>query len=186
MSEPCRLRRGEGYGVCDDVLTRRDIIIKWLSYAAVTLALLFLYALTLRDVRVLGVTMFLPPLLVGVVASLEDMPSAAIYALACGFFYDLTAPGTFPCVYTLAFTGASLACSALAKSVLQRGVLCSIAVTALTFLCVDALNMLALFFTARASLTAMASVALRETAVSCLLLLVCHPVFVRLHRKFTL
>ena len=186
MSEPCRLRRGEGYGVCDDVLTRRDIIIKWSGYAAASLALMFLYALTLRDVRVLGVTMFLPPLLVGVVASLEDTPSAVVYALVCGFFCDLALPGTFPCVYTLAFTVAALACSLLAKSVLQRGFLCSIAVTALTFFCVDALNMLALFLTARASFAAMASVALRETLASGPLLLVCHPVLTRLHRKFTL
>ena len=175
-----------GYGVYDDVLTRRDIIIKWSSYAAVTLALLFLYALTLRNLRILGVAMFLPPLLVGVVASLEDMPAAAIYALACGFFCDLTIPGTFPCVYTLAFAVASLACSLLAKSVLQRGFLCSLAVTALTFFCVDALHMLALFFTARASFASMASVAVRETLASFPLLLVCHPVLVYLNKKFTL
>ena len=168
------------------MLTRRDIIIKWSTYAAVSLALLFFCGLTLRGVRVLGVTMFLPPLLVGVVASLEDTPSAVIYALACGFFCDLTIPGTFPCLYTLAFTAAALACSRLAKSVLQRGIVCSVAVTALTFFCVDALNMLALFFTARAPLTAMASVALRETLVSCPLLLVCHPVLVHLNKKFTL
>ena len=104
----------------------------------------------------------------------------------CGFLCDLAVPGTFPCVYTLAFTVAALACSLLAKSVLQRGFLCSIAVTALTFLCVDALNMLALFLTARAELAVMASVALRETLVSCLLLPVCHPVLVYLNKKFTL
>ena len=168
------------------MLTRRDIIIKWSSYAAVTLALMFLHALTLRDLRVFGVAMFLPPLLVGVVASLEDMPAAGIYALACGFFCDLAIPGTFPCVYTLAFTAAALACSLLAKSVLQQGVLCSLAVTALTFFCVDALNMLALFFTARASFASMASVAIRETLVSFPLLLVCHPALVYLNKKFTL
>lgn len=168
------------------MLTRRDIIIKWSSYAAASLALIFLCALTLRDVRVLGVAVFLPPLLVGVVASLEDTPSAVIYALACGFLCDLTIPGTFPCIYTLAFTAAALACSLLAKSVLQRGFLCSLAVTALTFFCVDALNMLALFFTARAPFAAMASVTLRETLVSCPLLLVCHPVLVHLNKKFTL
>lgn len=168
------------------MLTRRDIIIKWSSYAAASLALMLLYALTLREVRVLGVAMFLPPLLVGVVASLEDTPSGVIYALACGFFCDLTIPGTFPCVYTLAFTAAALACSLLAKSVLQRGFLCSLAVTGLTFVFVDALNMLALFFTARAPLAAMASVAVRETLVSCPLLLVCHPVLTHLNKKFTL
>lgn len=186
MSEPCRVRRGEGYGVCDDVLTRRDIIIKWSSYAAASLALVLLYALALREVRILGVSMFLPPLLVGVVASLEDTPSASIYALACGFFCDLTIPGTFPCLYTLAFPVAAIACSGLSKSVLQRGFLCSIAVTALTFFCVDALNMLSLFFTDRAPFAEMASVALRETVVSCPMLLVCHPVLTHLNQKFTL
>lgn len=168
------------------MLTRRDIIIKWSSYAAVSLALLFLFALTLRDVRVLGVTMFLPPLLVGVVASLEDTSAGVIFGLACGFLCDLAIPGTFPCLYTIAFTASALVCSLLAKSVLQRGILCSIAVTALTFLFVDTLNMLALFLTARAPFAAMASVALRETVASCLLLVVCHPVLVRVHRKFTL
>lgn len=168
------------------MLTRRDIWIKWSSYAAVSLALVFLYGLTLRDVSFFGVHMFLPPLIVGVVASLEDTGASVIFGLACGLLCDLTVPGTFPCVYTLAFTAAALACSLLAKSVLQRGFLCSLAVTALTFCFLDALNMLALFFTARAPFVKMASVALRETALSCVLLLVCHPVLVHVHRKFTL
>ncbi len=168
------------------MLTRRDIIIKWSSYGAVSLLLLFLCALTLRDVRVLGVNLFLPPLLVGVVASVEDTRAGVLYALVCGVLCDMTVAGTFPCVYTLSFTAAALCCSLLAKSVLQPGVLCSLAVTALTFFFVDALNMLALFFRDRAPFSAMLSLALRETAASCLLLIVCHPVLLWLHRKFTL
>ncbi len=168
------------------MLTRRDIIIKWSSYAAVSLLLVLCFSLTLRDVTVLGVHLFLPPLLVGVVASLEETSPAAVFGLVCGFLCDLTIPGTFACLYTLAFTSSALVCSLLAKSVLQRGFLCSLAVTALTFAFVDALNMLALFLTARAPFAQMFSVALRETAASCLLLLVCHPVLVFTHRKFTL
>ena len=168
------------------MLTRRDIIIKWTSYAVASLALAFLYALTLRGTEVLGVHLFLPPLLVGVVASMEDTRAGAIFGLVCGVLYDLTVAGTFPCIYTISFTLAALACSLLAKSVLQPGVLCSIAVTALTFLFVDAFNMLALFFRARADFGAMLSLALRETLSSCLLLIVCHPVLLFLHRKFTL
>ena len=151
-----------------------------------SLLLAFLYALTLRDAEVFGARMFLPPLLVGVVASLEDTRAGAIFALVCGVLCDLTVAGTFPCVYTIAFTLAALACSGLSKSVLQPGVLCSVAVTALTFLFVDALNMLSLFFTARAPFAAMLDLARRETVASCLLLIVCHPVMAFLHRKFTI
>lgn len=168
------------------MLTRRDIIIKWSSYAGVSLALLFLFALTLRGVRVEGVGLFLPPLLVGVVASVEDTRPAVIFGLVCGLLCDLTLPGTFPCVYTISFTLAALACSALSKSVLQPGLLCSLAVTALTFFFLDALNMLALWLKSRAAFLPMAELALRETALSCLLLVVCHPVLMWLHRKFTI
>lgn len=168
------------------MLTRRDIIIKWSSYGVASLLLALLYALTLRDVKVLGVTAFLAPLLVGVVASLEDTRPAVIFGLVVGVLSDLTIAGTFPCIYTLAFTLAALCCSLLAKSVLQPGFLCSLAVTALTFLFVDALNMLALWLKSRAAFLPMASLALRETLFSCLLLIVCHPVLLWLHRKFTL
>ena len=168
------------------MLTRRDIIIKWGSYALASLALLFLFSLTLRGIEIFGVRMFLPPLLVGVVASVEDTRPAVLYGLALGLLCDLTVAGTFPCVYTLAFTLSALSCSLLAKGVLQPGVLCSLAVTALTFLWVDAFNMLALWLKAKAGFAAMASLAAREALVSCLLLIVCHPVLLALHRKFTL
>lgn len=168
------------------MLTRRDIIIKWSSYGVVSLALLFLFALTLRDVKLWGVSMFLPPLLVGVVASLEDTRSSVVFGMVCGVLCDLTVAGTFPCIYTLAFTMAALACSLLAKSILQPGFLCSVVVTALTFLFVDALNMLALWLRSRADFAPMALLAIRETVVSCLLLIVCHPVLLWLHRKFVI
>lgn len=168
------------------MLTRRDMIIKWSSYAAASLALAFLFALTLRDVRIAGVALFLPPLLVGVVSSVEDMPAAGIYALSCGLLCDLTLPGTFPCVYTIAFTLASFVCWALSRSILQPGFLCSLAVTALTFCFVDGLNILAIRLRDGAPLPLMLSLALRETLASCLLLVVCHPVVMWLHRKFTI
>lgn len=168
------------------MLTRRDLIVKWSTYAAVSLALVFLHTLLLRDVELLGVRLFLPPLLVAVVASVEDTRAGAIFGLVCGLLCDLTIAGTLPCLYTVAFTLAAIACSFLAKSVLQPGILCSLTVTALTFLFVDALNMLALYFRARAPLGAMADLAIRETAVSCLMLSAVHPALLYLHRKFTI
>ena len=168
------------------MLTRSELFIKWGAYGAAALALEALFALLLRDVRLLGVHLFLPPLLVGVVASQENTRSGAVFAMVCGVLCDLTAPGTFPCVYTLSFTIAALAAAALAGSVLQPGVLCSVAVTLLTFFIVDAFHMAALFLRGRAAFEPMASLALREAAVSCLPLFVVHPVMRRLHRRFTL
>ena len=169
--------------------TRRDLIIKWSAYALASLALEFLFALLLRGVRLLGVRVFLPPLLAGVVASQEDADFGAAFALICGLLCDLTVAGTFPCVYTLSFTllrPAPSASMALAKGVLQPGFLCSVAATLLMFLFVDALNMLALAIKARAPFAPMASLALREAIVSCLPLCAVHPVMSRLRGRFVL
>lgn len=168
------------------MLTRRDLIIKWSVYGAASLLLTLLFSLTLRNVEIFGVRLFLTPLLVAVVASTEDMRSGVVYALVCGVLSDLTVAGTFPCIYTVAFTLAALGVSLLAKSVLQPGVLCSILVTLVTFAVVDAFNMLALAFKARAAFGAMLGVFLRESLASCLLLVVCHPVLMFLHRRFTI
>lgn len=168
------------------MLTRRDLIIKWSVYGGAALLLVLLYTLTLRDAVFFGVHLFLPPLLVGIVASVEDTRSGMIFALVFGVLCDLSQPGTFPCVYTLAFTCAAISCSYLARSVLQPGPLCSIAVALLTFLHVDALNMLALRLRDHAAFLPMASVALREMLFSCVLLLICHPVLMFLHRRLTL
>ena len=168
------------------MLTRRDIIIKWSTYSAASQLLVALFTLTLRETAFFGVHLFLPPLIVGVVASLENTRAGAIFALGCGVLCDLTLCATFPCLYTVAFTLAALSCSFLATNVLQPGVLCSLAVSALTFAYVDALNMIALFLRARAPFGVMADIALRETLLSCAMLVVCHPVYTFLHRKFTL
>lgn len=166
--------------------TGREQLVKWSVYGVTMLALSFLFALTLRDVALLGVKPFLPPLFVGVVASLEEPRAGVSFGLVCGVLCDLTMAGTLPCLYTLAFTGSALLCAALSQNVLQSGVQRSLAVTVLTFLVADALNMLALSLRARAPFGTMLAVTLRETLVSLPLLVVVHPVLLRLHRRFAL
>lgn len=166
------------------MLTGREQLIKWSLYGAAVLALTFLFSLTLRDARLLGAGLFLPPLFVGVVASLEGARAGMLFGLAYGALCDLTLSGVFPCVYTLAFTLAALLCALLAKNVLQPGFLCSLAAAALSFLVLDALQMLALALRAHAAAGAMLSLAARETLVSCPLLAVVHPILRALHRKF--
>ncbi len=168
------------------MLTRRDIIIKWTTISVAALLLELLFGFLLGGAVIFGVHLFLPPLIVGIVASLEDTHAGTFFALACGVLCDLALPGVFPCLYTLAFTLAALACSYLAKNVVQPGPLCSLIVSALTFAVADLFIMAALGLTDRAPFLEMASVAVREMALSCVLVLVCHPVLTFLHRKFTI
>lgn len=168
------------------MLTRQDLIIKWTTFAVASLLLLSMHTLIFGGLRLLGVRQFLPPLLVGVVASMEDGPGGMIYGLSAGVLCDLCVAGVFPCVYTLSFTTAALLCSMLAKSVLQPGVICSLTVSALVFAVTDALSMLGLLFTGRTALLPMLDVALRELAASGPLLLIVHPAVGFLHRKFTI
>lgn len=168
------------------MLTRQEQWIKWSLYALAVALVTLLVMLTLGDVRVFGVRFFLPPLFVGVVASLEGLRSGMIFGAVYGALCDLTIPGPFPCVYTLAFALAALLCAAIAQSVLQPGVICSFACTLLTFAVTDALNMLALAVSDGAGAGLMLSIALRETAISCVLLVAVHPVMMHLHRRFIL
>lgn len=168
------------------MLTRRDIIIKWSTYAGAFLTLLFFCSLLLHNMRFWGVSIFIPPLLVGVVAAMEETRAGIIFGLVCGLLCDISVPGTFPCIYTLAFPVAALLCSNMAKSVLQRGMICSLTVSVLTFLIVDALNMIALFFKDRAPFDSMLELTVKETALSCVLLIAVHPLAAWLHRKFTI
>lgn len=166
------------------MLTRQEIWIKWTLYAVVVAGLTLLELLTLGETRLLGVRFFLPPLFVGVIASLEGMREGMIFGMAYGALCDLTLSCTFPCVHTVAFVIAALLCGAIAQSVLQPGVLCSIAVTLLTFSVLDALNMLSLAVSNHAPFLPMLSIAAREAAISCLLLAAVHPVLMRLHKRF--
>lgn len=168
------------------MLTRQEQIYKWSFFGAAVLLLTMLYSLTLRDVTILGVSLFLPPVVVGVVASLEGVHAGMIFGLTYGVLCDLAISSTFPCVFTVSFTLAALLCASLAKSVLQPGILCSLAVTLISFAVLDAFHIAALRFGGRAQTDVMVSVALREMAVSCLLLVAVHPVMSFLHRKFTI
>ncbi|MCR5826225.1 MAG: rod shape-determining protein MreD [Oscillospiraceae bacterium] len=168
------------------MLTRQEQWIKWSLYAGVVAALTLLELLVLGDVRLFGVRFFLPPLFVGVIASMEGLRAGMVFGTVYGVLCDLTLVGTFPCVYTIAFVLAAFLCAAIAQSVLQPGVICSFAVTLLTFTVLNALNMLSLTLSDQAPFLPMLSIALRETLVSCLLLAAVHPVLMWLHKRFLL
>ena len=142
--------------------TTRDTAVKWTAYALACLLLLFGHELTLAHLRVWGIAPFLPPLLPAV----------------------LTAP--LPCLYTIAFPLTALLAALIARSVLQPGILCSLAVSTAAFVLVDLITAVTLLAGGRSELSAIALRAVQELALSLPLLIVCHPVLAFLHRKFTL
>ncbi len=166
------------------MLTTQEQWIKWSLFSAAVALLALLAVLTLGDARVMGVRFFLPPLFVGVIASMEGMRGGMIFAAAYGTLCDLTLTGTFPCVYLIAFVLSAMLCGALAQNLLQPGPVCSVAVTLLTFAVLDGFNMLSLAVSDHAPLLPMLSIAAREALISSVLLLAVHPVLMWLHSRF--
>ena len=111
--------------------TTRDTAVKWTAYALACLLLLFGHELTLAHLRVWGIAPFLPPLLPAVLASMEDRLEGFVFALAFGVLCDLALTAPLPCLYTIAFPLTALLAALIARSVLQPGILCSLAVSAI-------------------------------------------------------
>ena len=167
--------------------TTRDTAVKWTAYALACLLLLFAHALTLSYLRVWGgIAPFLPPLLPAVLASMEDRLEGFVFALAFGVLCDLALTAPLPCLYTIAFPLTALLAALIARSVLQPGILCSLAVSTAAFVLVDLITAVTLLAGGRSELSAIALRAVQELALSLPLLIVCHPVLAFLHRKFTL
>ena len=168
--------------------TTRDTAVKWTAYALACLLLLFGHELTLAHLRVWGIVPFLPPLLPAVLASMEDRLEGFVFALAFGVLCDLALTAPLPCLYTIAFPLTALLAALIARSVLQPGILCSLAVSAILLYTAPAMVITAVTLLAggRSELSAIALRAVQELALSLPLLIVCHPVLAFLHRKFTL
>ena len=109
-----------------------------------------------------------------------------VIALAFGVLCDLALTAPLPCLYTIAFPLTALLAALIARSVLQPGILCSLAVSTAAFVLVDLITAVTLLAGGRSELSAIALRAVQELALSLPLLIVCHPVLAFLHRKFTL
>ena len=162
---------------------RRDIFIKWSLYALAALVLLFFDSLLFGSLRLWGVKPFLPPLLVVLPATYEEPWPSSLYVLCLGACCDLAFPAPFPFLYTLAFVLAAIAATLIAKYAVQPGFFCSVAATVCAFFILHLLLAAAFYFRG-AGMTSIFSLGARETAVSCLLLLVCYPIFKKLRGLF--
>ena len=117
---------------------------------------------------------------------MEDRLEGFVFALAFGVLCDLALTAPLPCLYTIAFPLTALLAALIARSVLQPGILCSLAVSTAAFVLVDLITAVTLLAGGRSELSAIALRAVQELALSLPLLIVCHPVLAFLHRKFTL
>ena len=146
--------------------TTRDTAVKWTAYALACLLLLFGHELTLAHLRVWGIAPFLPPLLPAVLASMEDRLEGFVFALAFGVLCDLALTAPLPCLYTIAFPLTALLAALIARSVLQPGILCSLAVSTAAFVLVDLITAVTLLAGGRSELSAIALRAVQELALS--------------------
>ena len=157
--------------------------LKWTFYALAAAALFFLRRLFLGSMTFFGVIPFLPPVILAVMASFELPRSAVIAGIVFGALCDLVLPTSFPCLYTLAFTCSSLLTATVMSSLLQKGLARAFFSSVLTFAIVDLFKIL--FLLPRgASAPAMLYLFLRETIISCVLLLPSYPLLRAVHRLF--
>lgn len=158
--------------------------VKWSFLALCCLLLAFLQRLLLGGLSIFGAQLFLPPVILAVIASFEEVRPAVIFGMLYGCACDLALPGLFPCIYTVSFTLAALLVATLARGILQPGFPRALLMTGLTFFVVDLFCALALLARGAASPGALLSLYVRETLASSLLLAVVYPVLRAVRRIF--
>lgn len=164
-------------------MPKRYIVFKWVVYALATLLLLQVQTWVLDYVTVWGVTAYLAPMLVGVVASYEGSLAGPLFALVLGILFDLGTPSPAAAFFTFTFTAAALAAALMAEHLFSPGFLCSLASTTMCYL-ITALGRLLLL--GREAWETGAYLALREFLVTLPLLLAVFPVYRWVNRKTTI
>ena len=141
-------------------------VFKWVVYALATMLLCALQAMFFSNIRILGLTPFLYPMLPAAVAMFEGTRRGAVFALIFGVLCDLLLPAPIPCFYTLVFPLVGLFASLLSHSLLRPGLLCSLASAAMAFALTDGFACFVLWSRGKAAWGAGAFLALREFCVT--------------------
>lgn len=164
-------------------MPKRYLVFKWVIYVIATFLLLQVQTWVLDHVEVWGVTAFLAPMMVGVVASYEGSLAGPLFALGFGVLCDLGTASPAAAFFTFTFTAAALAAALMAEHLFSPGFLCSLASTTVCYL-ITALGRLLLLGSGAWEVGAY--VALREFLVTLPLLLVVFPVYRWVHNKTTI
>ena len=166
------------------MMTSRTLTLKWFLFACATLLVALLDAFALSRISVFGFSPFVFPIMAALAASFEGPLQGSFYAMALGVLCDMTLAAPLPCIYTVSFTLCAFVAAALSESVLRPGLLCSAVVSALSLFISASFCALVLFFRRGADPTALLGAALHEVVLSLPLVLLVHPLFLKIHRKF--
>ena len=85
------------------MLPKSYVVFKWAVYAVATLLLCALQSMALNQIRALGLTPFLYPMLPALVAMFEGPRRGAVFALVFGLACGLLVPAPFPGFFVLIF-----------------------------------------------------------------------------------
>lgn len=107
--------------------TRSDLIIKWSVYSVLSLLVLLIQGF-LPEIRLFGVTLFLPPVLVALLASLEPNLQGAVFALCFGLVCDFALLGPIPCFYLVSFLLIALLSALISTRILNAELILSLSV----------------------------------------------------------
>lgn len=158
-------------------------VFKWVMYALATLLLCALHAMFFCNIRVLGLTPFLYPMLPAMAAMFEGPRQGAVFALALGVLCDLLVPAPFRGFFAVVFPVIAVLSGGIAGRLQSRGFLCALIVSSVGLLATGAFRMLVQILSGGRYLGLMARIALGEALLTLPFLLIVLPLYRTVFRR---
>ena len=156
------------------MLPKSYVVFKWAVYAVATLLLCALQSMALNQIRALGLTPFLYPMLPALVAMFEGPRR-----LACG----LLVPAPFPGFFVLIFPVIAIVSAWVAERLLSKGLLCALIVAALAMLLTGGLRLVVQILSGGRYLGLMARMVVGEGLLTLPALLAALPLYRAIYRR---
>ncbi len=150
-------------------------VFKWVVYALATMLLCALQAMFFSNIRILGLTPFLYPMLPAAVAMFEGTRRGAVFALIFGVPFRGFFAIIFPVIAALS--------GEIAGRLLSRGFLCALIVSSLGLLATGAFRMVVQILAGGRYLGLMAQITLGETLLTLPALLIVLPLYRTVFRR---
>ncbi len=166
------------------MFTKKALITKWVLYSAALILFILLQQVLNALPAVWGVSPFLMPIIVALVAALEGPVPGTIFGICIGFFCDLIGGGIFSGIYTISFFCIALAISIISKDWVMHNIFGSLIYALISFFILDVFQTLFLLLFKGAELMVILSLAGREIAISILFTIPVFFLYNYLHRLF--
>lgn len=159
------------------MLPKNYLVFKWAVYAIAAFLLCALQSMVLGNIRVLGLTPFLYPMIPAAAAMFEGPKQGGIFALCFGFLCDLLLPAPFPGFFSISFALGAILAGAVAERVMSRGFGCALVTSALGLLSTCVMRLFVQILLGGQHLVLMARISLGETLLTLPAILVVLPIF---------